>query len=90
MICNSKDNGLLISLFSVSRLHAAKRRPVGTCKLEKLHDRSPHYGILLLDVIHLLKQCQTCALNPSVEKARRILWCCLSACSERGLNQDTR
>ncbi len=25
-----------------------------------------------------------------VEEAHRLLFCCLSACSERGLNQETR
>ncbi len=41
MICKVRDDGRLIPPFSVSRLHAAKRRPVGICKLQKLHDRPP-------------------------------------------------
>ena len=55
MIYNSKDNGLLILLFSILRLYITKRRPIGTYKLEKLYDRLLYYGILLLDVIYLLK-----------------------------------
>ncbi len=44
MICKVKDNGCLITPLSILRLYAAKRRPVGICKLEKLHDRlPPHY-----------------------------------------------
>ena len=41
VICKVKDDGCLIPSFSVSRLHAGKRQPIGICKLEKLHHRSP-------------------------------------------------
>ena len=41
MVCKIKDDVRLIPPFSVSRLQAAKRRPVGICKRRKLHHRSP-------------------------------------------------
>lgn len=57
VICKVKDDG---PSFSVSRLHAGKRRPIGICKLEKLHDRSPPHHQRRTSRGHIEKPAKEC------------------------------